>query len=198
MTNPRARRNDIFSDTLGSETILYDKSNHRAHSLNRSAALVWQSADGQKSVDELAELLHRELGVPADRSVVLLALEELAIAGLLEKPLETAVPEEAPSRREVARRLALAGASAAFIPFIASVIAPTPAMASSDPITKTQAANDLLNVDVKAGLTPGYYTNRTAQNDLVAANAAYGNGQYATEISDLNGALAALGLPPLP
>lgn len=194
MQNPCARRNDIFTENLAEETILYDKSNHTAHSLNRSLALVWESADGQKSVEDIASVLHRELGIPADRTVVLLALQELAASGLLQEPAQAG--PELLTRRQVARRLALAGASAAMLPLVASVLAPTPAMASSG-ISAQQATQDLNTVENEAQTDPAYYSNPGAKNDLLAAQAAYNSKNYSAEVTDLNGVVAALGLPPL-
>ncbi len=66
MDNPRARRNDLFSERLGDETVIYDKLNHRAHTLNRTVATVWELADGDQSVNELADIFHATLGIPAD------------------------------------------------------------------------------------------------------------------------------------
>jgi hypothetical protein len=131
MDNPKARREDLFSERLAEETILYDKVNHTAHTLNETVAMVWESADGDRSVNELAHMLHSKLGIPADRGVVLLALEQLQAAGLLEVSIEAEKETERTSRREVARRLALVGVSAAMVPLVASVVAPTPAMAAS-------------------------------------------------------------------
>jgi hypothetical protein len=162
--------------------------------------LVWESADGEKSIDEIAMILQCELGIPADRDVVLLALEELESAGLLETSVTMTENAERPSRREIGRRLAMAGASAALLPFIASVLAPTPAMASSRPtvVTKQQYTTDALTVggDIlhNAGspkLTPAVLGEYNA--GLVAGT----KGQYQAGVTDFNGVLAALGLPPL-
>lgn len=131
MNNPKARHDDVFSENLAGETIVYDKPNHRAHTLNRTAAAIWESADGTKSVDELARILELDLGLPAERGVVLLALSQLQDAGLLETGTETEQVEPGATRREMARRFAVAGVSAALVPFVASVVAPTPAMAQS-------------------------------------------------------------------
>jgi hypothetical protein len=131
MDHPKARRNDLFSERLAEEMVIYDKLNHKAHTLNKTVLAVWESADGGKSVDDLARILQHELGLPADHSTVLLALEQLEKAGLLETSDELEKGEEPPSRRELARRFALAGVSAALVPLIASVVAPTPAMAAS-------------------------------------------------------------------
>lgn len=198
MKYPSARRDGVYSEVLGSETIVYDKLNHRAHSLNKTVALVWKSADGGKSIAELAGILHRELDIPADAETVLLALEELKAAGLLDEVPEAPAEIAAPSRREVARRFALAGASAALVPFMASVLAPTPAMASSgSSINPATAKKDLESVTNQAYLDPAYYVDKTAQQDLSAAQTAYDSKNYATEVTDLDGTLSALGLPPL-
>lgn len=197
MTNPCARRDAIVSEKLAAETILYDKASHCAHSLNQTVALVWQSADGRTSIDEIAGILHRDLGIPADRDVVLLALQELTSAGLLQEPAPAETGSALLTRRQVARRLALAGASAAMVPLVASVLAPTPAMAQSTQVNKSQAGQDLFVVSLEAGLDPSFASNKTAQTDLNSATTAYNQGNYNTEVSDLDGVLKALGLPPL-
>jgi hypothetical protein len=196
MKMPCARRNDILSEKLVAETMVYDKINHRAHVLNQTVALVWESADGRKSVDEIAEVLHRELGLPADRNVVLLALQELSESGLLEEPVQPEAAPEKLTRRQVAQRLTLAGASLALVPLVTSVLAPTPAMAASS-ISQGQAQTDLFDVALEAEFDPNYYTNKTAETDLSAAETAFGKGNYSAEVSDLDGVLKALGLPPL-
>lgn len=195
MTNPISRHDDIVTESLGAETIVYDKASHRAHSLNQTVALVWASADGERSVDEIAEVLHRELGIPADRDVVLMALQDLANANLLEKPAETA--SNLMTRRQLARKLAMVGASAAVVPLVATVLAPTPAMASS--VLGQQQGQQCIQEIV--GDLEKYYQkfedSPTAQQDLQNAIQAYEKGNYNAEVQDLDGMLQALGLPPL-
>lgn len=196
MKNPCARHNDICCENLDAETILYDKANDRAHSLNRTVMLVWESADGQRSVEEIAAILHSELGIPADRSVVLLALQELAGAGLLQDPEPGEAGPELLTRREVARKLALTGAGVAMLPVIATVLAPTPAMASSM-ISQPQAEKDLIDVGLEAAFDPNFGGNPTARQDLTNAAQDFGTGNYNAEIQQLDGVIQALGLPPL-
>jgi hypothetical protein len=199
MKNPRARRNDLFAESLADETILYDKTNHQAHSLNKTVAMVWESADGEKSVDDIAAILHRSLGIPEDRSIVLLALEQLKSAGLLDTSAELSEEAERPSRRQVARKLALVGASAALVPFVASVLAPTPAMASSRAtVTLAQYDADVTTVTTDIIKNVGKFdSSKTAQNDYAAGLVAGSGGNYSGAVSDFDGVLSALGLPPL-
>ena len=125
-THPRSRQNDILVERVGDETIVYDGKRHEAHSLNRSATLVWQHSDGEHSVPQLAELLGSELGIEADDSLVEYALDRLANAHLLETE-----PTESLSRRDAVRRLTLAGAAVVGLPIVLSMVAPTEAMAAS-------------------------------------------------------------------
>lgn len=195
MTNPVSRHDDIVTESLGAETIVYDKMSHRAHSLNQTVALVWASANGERSVDQIAEILHRDLGLPTDRDVVLMALQELSEAGLLEKPVETA--NNLMSRRQLARKLAMVGASAAVVPLVATVLAPTPAMASS--VFGQQQGQECFQ-EIAADIEKYYQefeSSPTAQQDLKNAITAYEQGNYNAEVADLDGMLKALGLPPL-
>jgi hypothetical protein len=124
--HPRARQNDILVEQVGDETIVYDGERHEAHSLNRSASIVWQHSDGEHSVPQLAEVLGTEMGIEPDDSLVEYALDRLANAHLLE-----GAAIESVSRRDAVRRLTLAGAAAVALPVVLSMVAPTEAMAAS-------------------------------------------------------------------
>ncbi|HUH61478.1 MAG TPA: PqqD family protein [Terracidiphilus sp.] len=194
MKTPCARKDKVLSTKLLEETMVYDQVSHRAHVLNRTVALVWGSANGRNSIDEIAQILHRELGLPADRDIVLLALKELSESGLLQEPVQAETGPERLTRRQVAQKLTLAGASLALVPLVTSVLAPTPAMAQSS-VTQAQAEQDLIKVIEEAGSNLG--SNTTAQNELANAAAAYSKGDYNSELADLEGVLDTLGLPPL-
>jgi hypothetical protein len=123
MTNcPAARKIGLLSETVGEETVVFDRSSQRAYRLNRSAAIVWRHCDGKNSVEDLAAIVRRELQMnePAER-VVEIALQKLASMKLLDGPPVV-------TRRAVGRKIALA---AALIPAIAAIAVPTPAKASS-------------------------------------------------------------------
>lgn len=127
---PIARKNDIYVEQLPNEVVIYDKVSHQAHRLNKTVFTVWEHADGTRTVDELSGLLVSVLGAPLTRDATLLALEDLRNANLLQtsQKLDGA---QMPSRRDLGRKFALAGVSASLLPFIASIMAPTPAMATS-------------------------------------------------------------------
>jgi hypothetical protein len=120
---PKARQTDVLVEKVGDETILYDGQRQLAHSLNRSASIVWENSDGAHSVGELAQLVSAELGIEPNDSIVEFALDKLASANLLE--------DNHVSRRDVVRRMTFAGAAALALPVVLSVVAPTEAMAAS-------------------------------------------------------------------
>jgi hypothetical protein len=126
---PRARGvSELVLEELPDELLVYDTRRHRAHCLNRSAALVFRRCDGRTTIDEMATVLKQE-GVPGGADVVEFALVELARANLLEADAPAA--RRPPSRRSVLKRIGfIAGASLA-LPLIKSIIAPSVAEAAS-------------------------------------------------------------------
>lgn len=123
---PQRRKDGLVVKELPDEVLVYDRERHRAHCLNPTAALVFKHCDGETSVEEMARLLRAHLDAPADEQWVHLALARLEKAHLLEP--RDAEPERARlSRRELLRRAGLA--SAALLPIVTSLLAPTPAEA---------------------------------------------------------------------
>src|SRR5262249_30520791 len=105
---PKARHEGLVVEPLEGELPVYGTKSHRPDGLTATPAFVWRHCDGKPSIPELARLLAAELGAPEEEALVLLALDRLAKAKLLE---ENRLPEgtEKVTRRAVARRLALAG-----------------------------------------------------------------------------------------
>jgi hypothetical protein len=123
--NPARRERGLVVTEVAGELLVYDLERHRAHCLNAPAAVVFRHCDGNRTVQQLAAVLARELGGPADDACVSLALAALDRAELLSE--RGARPAEAAgvSRRELARRLAI------LLPAVTSVLAPTAAQAAA-------------------------------------------------------------------
>jgi hypothetical protein len=122
---PVARRDGLLTRELPDELLIYERDEHRAHCLNRTAATVFKNADGTRTVADLALLLAPEDNRAAGEAVVTQALARLAEAGLLEgEPAATGW-----SRREVVRRVGIG--AAILLPVVASIVAPTPAEAAA-------------------------------------------------------------------
>lgn len=122
---PVARRGGFLVRELQGELLVYERGEHRAHCLNRTAATVFQNADGTRTVADLARLLAPG-GDPAEsEAVVGEALTRLAEAGLL----EVGEPGGGWSRREWVRRVGVG--AAILLPAVASIVVPTPAEAAA-------------------------------------------------------------------
>jgi hypothetical protein len=134
--NPRARKAGLVVRKLEDELLVYDLERHRAHCLNRAAAIVFRGCDGRTGVPELAARLRRELGAGADARWVRLAIGRLSKAGLLEDDGVTPVKDgRRPSRRELMRRAGQVAGLTLLLPTVTSLLAPTPAEAAATCVT---------------------------------------------------------------
>jgi len=129
---PEARRKDLLLQDFGDELVIYDQERHRAHYLNRTAALVWLSCDGQKGITELTRLLENELDTAINDVVTWQALNQLQKAQLLREPITPSAPVDGISRRQVLRKLSRTAALAFVLPVVTTIIAPTPIRADDD------------------------------------------------------------------
>jgi len=123
---PLARKTDVFVEKLPKEVVLYDKTNNKAHCLNKTAAAIWESCDGTRTVADLVHVVKSRFGMSVDSNLVLQALEELEKAGLMEAGT-VAVPDAAlASRRDAMGKMALAGSA-----LVATIIAAAPSAHAS-------------------------------------------------------------------
>ncbi len=132
---PRARTRGLLVRELEGELLVYDRKAHRAHRLNRSAAVVFEASDGGTSVADLAARLRRDLGAPADERWVRLALGQLGKAGLLENDPTATENARRISRRDLMRRGGRVASVALLLPMVTSIVAPTPAEAAATCLT---------------------------------------------------------------
>ena len=155
MVYPRRVETNLIVRELDGETLVYNKRNHETHCLNQTSAALWQLCDGRMSPAELTERLRQDAGSAVDADVVWLALQQLEKAHLLEQPVPRADAPTRVSRRELAKRLRLAG-SIALLPVVLSIVAPTAAHAGSGLPSGSacseaaQCANDACNDGVCA------------------------------------------------
>jgi hypothetical protein len=124
---PIARRNDLVVEAVDDGLFVIDKTRDSAHHLKRPTAFVWQHCDGSRSVDELADLLAKEVAVDAAPAVVQLSLAALGKAQLLESEPEGATPSSGLSRRDLLRVAVIAPAA-----LMVSLSLPSAARAQSE------------------------------------------------------------------
>jgi hypothetical protein len=116
-----ARTDDVVTERVDDELVVYDQLSQTAHCLSAEAASVWAQCDGKLSPAEIAAELRLE------PTIVSRALDELNGAGLLD---DEGLVSPGVSRREAAVRLAKVGGAAFAAPLIYSV-AIGPAMAAA-------------------------------------------------------------------
>ncbi len=83
---PRARREGLSAEVVGADYVLHDARTGQVHFMNETAALVWELADGSRSLDELCAFVARRYGRPAQdvRVDVVQILATMRGEGLLE------------------------------------------------------------------------------------------------------------------
>ncbi len=123
---PVAKKSGIFAEYLPEEVVLYDKTHDKVHCLDKTAAAVWENSDGSKTVDDLTLVVEAKCGGPADRKLVLQALEELEDAGLLVAGSGMVSDARLPSRREAVGKMVMAGSA-----LVATIVAAAPAAHAS-------------------------------------------------------------------
>jgi len=122
---PSARKTGLVVQDMPDEVLVYDLDSNKAHCLNKSAALVWKSCDGTKTVSDIVRLFESDSGEKVSEDFVWLALDQLSENSLLEKAVKPNFTGQ--SRRDVIKKIGLASAVA--IPVIASLVAPPNALA---------------------------------------------------------------------
>ncbi len=136
------KKGGLVVQDLGDEVIVYDPVSHRAHALNRSAALVFERLDGKHTIEAVARHVGRAIERPPQKALVTAAINELSSAGLLETPVD-ALP----------RRAMLRGMAAGLTPLVISVSVPAAAGAQS---CLNAFATCVLPADCCAGLDCQY------------------------------------------
>jgi hypothetical protein len=123
--HPRARLKELVVKRVDDEVIVYDRVNHRAICLNAVTAAVWHLCDGDTEIAIMIDRLHERGFVEATDEVVLLALDQLKRAKLLEAVGENSITRRSNvSRRRLLREL---GIGAAALPALSVTTVPAAA-----------------------------------------------------------------------
>lgn len=126
---PLSLMEDLVTQELGSETLIYSLKTNKAFCLNATTAQVWKVCDGKRSVPEISRMLSKEHRADISEDIVWLALEQLKKNELLADSEEFSIDFQGLSRREMIRKAGLATMVA--LPTIASMVAPAAAHAAS-------------------------------------------------------------------
>jgi hypothetical protein len=127
MLQPLARRTDVISEDVSGDCIVYDTRLKKAHHLNSTLSWIWNSCDGQTSLETMTERFERQFGTNIGGELLVSGLQQLERCELLQEPVQLpAVMSQSISRRSVM-------AGAVLMPAVVSIVAPTPAAAKSKP-----------------------------------------------------------------
>ena len=119
-----ARQNGLVVQEMPDEVLVYDLDTNKAHCLNQSAAFVWRSCDGAKSVPDIVREFESNGRGKVTEDFVWLAIDQLNENGLLDGEITPRFQGQ--SRRQVLKTIGLASLVA--LPVIASLVAPQNAM----------------------------------------------------------------------
>lgn len=127
-TLPQARTKGLVTRELPGEVLVYDLKNHKAHCLNVTAALIWKHCDGKNSVQDIVNLMEKDLSAPVNDFTVWLAINQLGKAQLLESEVRSPSGISGISRRRALQQI---GLGALLIPAVMTVVAPLPTRAAT-------------------------------------------------------------------
>jgi hypothetical protein len=132
---PKKRTDGLVVRDVDDEVIVYDLDRHEAHCLNPEAARIWRACDGERDAGALLGHLYGEAaGEDATLFALHTGLADLNGRHLFEMDLQLDPLPEPPgsqSRREFFGALGKAAAVAVALPAVISIVAPTPAEAST-------------------------------------------------------------------
>lgn len=126
---PVSRKADLVVQEMDGEILIYDLTENKAFCLNQTSALVWQLSDGNRTVDEIGEILGQKLNSSANEDIVWFALDQLKKEKLIENEAELGNYFAGLSRREVIKKVGLGTMIA--LPIVMSITAPVAVAAVS-------------------------------------------------------------------
>jgi hypothetical protein len=130
---PMARRDGLVIEDVDGELVVYDRIRHRAHHLNRPAALVWQHCNGRNTVADLVKRLQGKAGVAVSEALIWRALDRLGKARLLRERVVGPASAKAVTRRQALRHLGRTAAAVIAVPLVTSIVAPARLYAKGPP-----------------------------------------------------------------
>lgn len=133
-------RTGLLYNSLDDQVLVYDPRVDAVHLLDPTTARVMALLkDRGRTTDDIIAELAREVDVPSGEALLALAVDELRKADLLDESSPSS-PRLEVSRRELLRKVALAGAAAVLAPAIVS-LSPSRAYAQGSCLAKKDCCN---------------------------------------------------------
>lgn len=130
---PTARNADLVVQEADSEVLVYDLVSNKAHYLNETSAMIWQSCNGKNSVGQISAVVSNKTGFAVSDDLIWMALNDLSKSKLLENKVEMPAEVSGMSRRDMVKKVGLRTMIA--LPVIASLVAPMAIHANSACVT---------------------------------------------------------------
>ena len=122
---------NLTIEELPDELMIFDSNRNKAFCLNQTAAFVWKHADGSRTVDEIADLMTKQMGKPITREMIEFSLNILAKDGLLEAPAASTPIAPGLTRRAVLQKFGLGAMALPVVTVL--LVSPARAHASAKP-----------------------------------------------------------------
>ena len=127
--NPLARKNDLVTQNIEDEILIYDLKENRAICLNNTAAEIWQLCDGNKDIRQIAAEFSKDHKEVITEEFIRLAVNQLNNRDLLVNMRELKANYDKLPRRELIKKAGISTAVA--LPLISSIVAPKAVKAQS-------------------------------------------------------------------
>lgn len=128
---PKAKSNNLLTEEVAGELLVFDVNNNRAHCLNASAAAIWRHCDGTRSIESLAGHLFPKLQAADSARLVAVGIERLRRRRLLEDSPSSQATVDLSKRQMLKKAAIIAAAAGVAAPLVSTVLAPTSAYAFS-------------------------------------------------------------------
>lgn len=129
-SNPESRAHNIVVQKLEDEVLVYDLLKNKAFCLNKTSAVIWQTCNGERTLEEIAEVSGKTLNAAVTTEMVWLALEQFKKDNLLAENTNNVSLFNGMTRREVIRKVSVGSLIA--LPIVSSLVAPTAVHAGSN------------------------------------------------------------------
>lgn len=131
MIKPQTRHDDVLTQELMGEILVYDKAIDKVYCLNETLSAVYNACDGSRSLAQIKETVGSRIQSPVSDEFILLALKQLDEKDLIANAadLKSHIDLPAMSRRELVKKAGLATMIA--LPVISTLVAPSAAAAGS-------------------------------------------------------------------
>lgn len=144
------RIDDVIIERCGSEMVVFVPATNEAHSLNRTASVIFDLCDGVTTPAQMVAAL-QDVGLPADTAIVNLALAELSEASLV--VVDDQRQQLGVSRRTVIRRLGLSAAAIAMLPVVETILVQPAAAQTSGTTTTTTSTSTTTSTTTSTSTT---------------------------------------------